>query len=420
MRFSAVLLRQHIGFHFKKHWIVQGKRVPAETGAQAELAARGIPVVDPNELISERRVVDPSQRVQVVGQLPPEVQLDENHPLYKREQCYLYRDRNVLLEGVRQAQVLLNTVVYDELPLRVEERLDKMKIPTPLDRSMQQSVLAALVFDTEQVKTALVKDPERPAFKFPRVYGISNEKRNRLILSKLVTHCERFLGPEVSSNRKIIANTQFIVPVTKDLDRIQFSLKVDSFITSTAPIKPLDNSVYRPQDQSLPDIHPVKETVTIPTTHFYEWQNEYPISRQYRFSHPHTVLLHCSPDSVANMFETPVTDDQKEARAMIKAFTVAAARARQLYGEDVQALPAPINVQVVQTDSHWFHFGIFQLNTLNLKGEEGGPSSQSRNLWFRKPRMDLYSECGYRVGKPALVDYNREVLRHMAVFYGSS
>lgn len=235
-----------------------------------------------------------------------------------------------------------------------------------------------------------------------------------------MTHCERFLGPEVSSNRKIIANTQFIVPVTKDLDRIQFSLKVDSFITSTAPIKPLDNSVYRPQDQSLPDIHPVKETVTIPTTHFYEWQNEYPISRQYRFSHPHTVLLHCSPDSVANMFETPVTDDQKEARAMIKAFTVAAARARQLYGEDVQALPAPINVQVVQTDSQWFHFGIFQLNTLDLKAEEGGQSSQSRNLWFRKPRMDLYSECGYRVGKPALVDYNREVLRHMAVFYGSS
>ncbi|XP_062555418.1 large ribosomal subunit protein mL37 [Armigeres subalbatus] len=415
MRFTAVLLRQHIGFHFKKHWIVQGKRVPNDTGAQAELAAHGLPVVEnPSELLKEPRERGP--KFEVVGQLPPVAHLDENHPLYKSEQCYLYGDRNVLLEGVRQAQILLNTIVYDELPLKVEERVDKTKIPTPLDRSMQQSVLAALVYDTEQVKIGIVKDPERPAFKFPRVYGISDERRNRLILSKLVTHCERFVGQEITSNRKVIANTHFIVPITKELDRIQFSLRVDSFITSSTPIKPLDSSVYRPQDQSLPEIFPIKETVSIPTTNFYEWQNEYPISRQYKSSHPHTVLLHCSPDSVANMFETPVTDDQREARAMIKAFTVAAARARQLYGDDVKDLPAPITVQAVQTDSKWFHFSIFQLNTLELSSEEG----KNRNLWFRKPRMDLFAECGYLVGKPSLVGYNRDVLRHMAVFYGSS
>ncbi|XP_065073293.1 large ribosomal subunit protein mL37 [Ochlerotatus camptorhynchus] len=415
MRFTAVLLRQHIGFHFKKHWIVQGKRLPSETGAQTELAGRGIPVLDPAEVLKERR--EEFTNIQVVGPLPPEVQLDENHPLYKREQCYLYGDRNVLLEGVRQAQVLLNTVVYDELPLKVEERVDKTKIPTQLDRSMQQSVLAALVFETEQVKTALIKDPERPAFKFPRVYGISSEKKNRLLLSKLVTHCERFVGPQVASTRKVIANTRCIVPITKELDRIQFSLKVDSLISSSSPMTPLDSAVYRPQDHSLPDIFPVKETVTIPTTKFYEWQNEYPISRQYKFSHPHTILLHCAPEDVVNMFETPVTDDQKQARAMIKAFTVAAARARQLYGDNVKVLPHPITVQAVQTDSKWFHFSIFQLNTLDLSSSN---DAGSRNLWFRKPSMDLYSECGYLVGKPTLVNYNKDVLRNMAVFYGSS
>lgn len=415
MRFTAVLLRQHIGFHFKKHWIIQGKRVPAETGAEAELLAHGIPVVDPNELIKERREVNPN--IQIIGQLPPEVQLDENHPLYKQEPCYVYGDRNVLLEGVRQAQVLLNTVVYDELPLKVQERVDKTKIPAQLDRSMQQSVLAALVFDTEQVKTTLLKDPERPAFKFPRVYGISSERKNRLLLSKLVTHCERFAGQPITLNRKVIANTRCIVPITKELDRIQFSLKVDSMICAPSPITPLDSNIYRPQDQSLPDIFPVKETVTIPTTQFYQWQNEYPISRQYKFSNPHTILLHCAPEDVANMFETPVTDDQKQARAMIKAFTVAAARARQLYGENVKALPHPITVQAVQTDSKWFQFSIFQLNTLDLGGST---NAESRNLWFRKPSIDLYSECGYLVGKPSLVDYNKDVLRHMAVFYGSS
>lgn len=82
----------------------------------------------------------------------------------------------------------------------------------------------------------------------------------------------------------------------------------------------------------------------------------------------------------------------------------------------MQALPHPITVQAIQTDSKWFHFSIFQLNTLDL----GGANAESRNLWFRKPRMDLYSECGYLVGKPALHDYNKDVLRHLAVFYGSS
>ncbi|XP_053698104.1 39S ribosomal protein L37, mitochondrial [Sabethes cyaneus] len=412
MRFTCVLLRQHIGFHFKKHWIIQGKRIPVETGAQAELEARGIPVVDANEF-----VLEPRKNVQydVLGQLPPEVKWDQNHPLYKQEPCYLYGDKNVLLEGVRQAQVLLNTVVYDELPLKIEERLEKMKIPAQLDRSMQQSVLAALVFDTEQVKTAVVKVPERPAFKLPRNYGISNERRNRLLLSKLLTHCERFAGKAVSSTKKIVTNTRFTVPVTKDLDRIQFTLKADSFLISSEPIKPLDNSLYRPQDLTIPDLFPLKETVTIPTTNFYEWNNEYPIKRDYRFSHPQTILLHCAPEDVSNVFETPITDDQQDGRAMIKAFTVAAARARQLYGDNVKALPQPINVQAVQTDSQWFHFSIFQLNTLDLTGS----ATEHRNLWFRKPRMNLYSECGYLVGKPTLQDYNKDVLKHMAVFYDS-
>ncbi|XP_055524558.1 39S ribosomal protein L37, mitochondrial [Wyeomyia smithii] len=412
MRFTPILLRQHIGFHFKKHWIIQGKRVPVETGAQAELEARGIPVIDANELLKEP--LDTTQ-YNLLGQLPPEQKLDQSHPLYKEEPCYLYGDRNVLLEGVRQAQVLLNTVVYDELPLRVEERLEKTKIPAQLDRSMQSSVMAALVFDTEQVKTATVKIPERPAFKLPRNYGISNERRNRLLLSKLVTHCERFLGNSVSSTKRIVANTRFVVPITKDLDRIELNLKADTFLISAAPIKPLDNSVYRPQDLPIPDLFPVKETVTIPTTNFYEWQNEYPINRDYRFSHPHTVLLHCSPEDVSNVFETTVTEDQQDGRAMLKAFSVAAARARQLYGDNVKALPHPITVQAVQTDSRWFHFSIFQLNTLELTST----ASENRNLWFRKPRMDLYSECGYLVGKPTLHGYNKEVLKHMAVFYDS-
>lgn len=55
MRLNVVLRRQHIGRMFKKHWIVQGQRVPQETGAEAELAARNVLVHDPKEVTKEER-----------------------------------------------------------------------------------------------------------------------------------------------------------------------------------------------------------------------------------------------------------------------------------------------------------------------------------------------------------------------------
>lgn len=50
------------------------------------------------------------------------------------------------------------------------------------------------------------------------------------------------------------------------------------------------------------------------------------------FSHPHTVLLHYSNLDVKNLFEEPITTDQFESRAIIKGFTVAASRAKTIYG----------------------------------------------------------------------------------------
>uniref|UniRef100_A0A182YKH1 Large ribosomal subunit protein mL37 n=1 Tax=Anopheles stephensi TaxID=30069 RepID=A0A182YKH1_ANOST len=410
MRLTNTLLRQHIGFYFKKHWLQQGKRVPNSTGAEEELVARGIIARDPSEVVKENL---PREEFRIPGMVPPPVAYDETHPLWQAEPAFVYGDTNVLLEGVRQAQSLLNTVVFDDLPLKMEEKLDQTKIATPLDRSMQQAVLSALVFDTEQVKTAIQKVPDRPAYKLPRTYGISEGRRNQLILSKFVTHCDRFAGRSVNANRKVVFNARFLVPLVKEGERVLLNLKAESMIISHDPLKPLDTAVYRPMDQEVPSLFPLKETVSIPVQNIYDWRNDYPISRNYKHSHPHTILIHCSPSDVKNATELPVSRDQIEGRTMVKAFAAAAARARQLYGEDVKALPNPITVQAVQTDSKTFHFSVYQLNTLDLS------SSTDRNMWFRKAPLELYSQCGYVVGKPTLDDYNKDVLRHFAVFYSN-
>ncbi|XP_052888632.1 39S ribosomal protein L37, mitochondrial isoform X2 [Anopheles moucheti] len=397
----------HIGFHFKKHWLQQGKRVPLSTGAEEELAARGIVVVEPKEVLKEQR---PRVNFHVPGIVPPPVAFDEMHSVREYKPAYVYGDTNVLLEGVRQAQSLLNTVVFDDLPLKMKEKLEQTIITSRVDRSMQQAVL---LYDAEQSKRVYVKVPDRPAYNLPREYGLSEGRKNQLILAKLVTHCERYAGFSVNANRKVVYDARFLVPVVKGNERILFDTTAESMIISHVPLKPLDTATYRPMDLELPNLFPLKETVSIPVQNSCDWRNHYPISSNCKLSHPHTVLLHCSPSDVKNATELPVTRDQTEGRTMVKAFAVAAARARQVYGENVKSLPKPITVQAVQTDSKTFHFSVYQLNTLDLN------SSTVRNMWFRKAPIVLYSRCTRASGARTLVDYNKDVLRHFAAFYSN-
>lgn len=58
MRLTQQLRAQHLGFMFKKHWQIQGKRVPNDTGAEAALTAKGIKVVDAKEFAFTKPKVD--------------------------------------------------------------------------------------------------------------------------------------------------------------------------------------------------------------------------------------------------------------------------------------------------------------------------------------------------------------------------
>lgn len=131
------------------------------------------------------------------------------------------------------------------------------------------------------------------------------------------------------------------------------------------------------------------------------------------FGNPHTIFLHFSAEDVKNLHETAITPSQFKSRNMLKAFTVAASRARQLYG-NVQDLPASIVVQSIQTDGKTFHFGLLQLNTLNLDGVDG-----LKNYWFQLESMDLFKECGMRNGRPVLEGYNKDVFRVLSAFYNN-
>lgn len=75
-------------------------------------------------------------------------------------------------------------------------------------------------------------------------------------------------------------------------------------------------------------------------------------------------------------------------------------------------MPKPVVVQVIQTNGQWFHFSVYQLNTLVLD-----KNSAVKNIFWDHNRIWLYESSSFLNGRPTLVGYNPEVLNKCMAFY---
>lgn len=116
-------------------------------------------------------------RIEIIGPYEQPIPLDINHPDYKPRPCFTLNHTNVLLEGISQAQVLTKTIIAeDKLPQKIEE-LAELSAPKALHENVKKAILSANVFDCEQKKLPKIKDPNRPAYNFPRILGITDRRR---------------------------------------------------------------------------------------------------------------------------------------------------------------------------------------------------------------------------------------------------
>lgn len=115
---------------------------------------------------------------------PKEVKIiDETHPLWNARKCHIFGDTNVLLIGMPQAQVLTKTITVDGLPQILQAKIDGIELPNHTDKYMKNAILAAHLFDAEQKLLEKLKDPLRPAWKFPRAYGITRQRKKYVKLN---------------------------------------------------------------------------------------------------------------------------------------------------------------------------------------------------------------------------------------------
>lgn len=170
-----------------------------------------------------------------------------------------------------------------------------------------------------------------------------------LLTTKLLQLVELISDKKIVKQRSILHDLDFWYPFEKAGDLIQLQLRGDMLLTTSRPLSPITNEST--MDVELPSMYPAKHTVTLNTEHIYEIKNLYrkfkkifikvsnlkfsAIKPVFQKIHPHTVFVHYNPTEVKNIYEEEVTDEQFLGRTLMKAFTVAAAYAKQNSGVSV-------------------------------------------------------------------------------------
>nr|XP_033325819.1 39S ribosomal protein L37, mitochondrial [Megalopta genalis]XP_033325821.1 39S ribosomal protein L37, mitochondrial [Megalopta genalis]XP_033325822.1 39S ribosomal protein L37, mitochondrial [Megalopta genalis] len=399
MKFTQILCKQNTGRMIAFLWQRQRKRTMLISNAEKMVKSMGYEVKDASE------VADPPKQFEKID-LPPRSNVD---PDWKERSCLTYKDYNVLQEGVPQACLLTKTLkIDDELPTKIQDLITD--IPEHIDNLVKRIVLTSTVLDAQQVKLPKLKDPERPRWVFPRLYGISSTRKMHNISYKFLQLCESLCGLNVAQTRTVVRDGILSTCIEKESYFINLCLKMD-LITSLMPLTSIAD-VNESMKHDLPDLFPLHFALGLVKTNIYKTDNIYPIAANSAMQNIHTIFVNHDPEEVKNITGLPVTEDQIQARSLMESFTAATVYARQRFGLNVKELSEPVVVQCIQSDGQKYHFSVYQLNTLDLDGKEG-----IKNFWWSTPIYKLYEEAKYKDGKPYIKEYNNEIFKRFFAFY---
>lgn len=406
MKITQVLYKQHIGRQITKLWYVKRERRISNDKIDKYLTKKyGIEIKNALEVSSPKQTFT---KLKIEG-LRPKLLFDETHPDWKAQTCLMFRDHNILQEGFCQAQILTNTVCLpDSSPNYIQDSLPEL--PEYVDDIVNRIIYTSNIFDAHQDKLPKIKDPERPAWVFPRTYGLSNSRKMQNLSRKIMQLCESLSGPDIAKKRCILYDGITKLNLEKGSDLIQFTLSSDIMIMSASPLKPLESSNCN-MEIDLPNIYPMHHTISLDQTNFYKTGDIYPVSATTPWKNVHTIFVHYDPVKVKNLTGLAVTESQVFGRTMIKAYTMAAFCARQKFGLSVKKLPEPVTLQCIQSDGKNYHFFIFQLNSLDAN------DVSVKNFWYTLSPLTLYQKAEYYNARPIVKGYNPEVFRRILTFY---
>ncbi|XP_065340603.1 large ribosomal subunit protein mL37 [Cloeon dipterum] len=411
MRLTQVLGKQHIKRWFVRKWYVEGKnkRVPIDSNAESTLTSLGIKLTDPKYVFEERfgpRV--PPESLNIVGLYEKQIPMDENHPMHHDRPCFMYKENSILVEGLAQAQNLTNTVIlHSGLPEKIEELAKENDglLHEECDEQVKKCIIRSFLFDAVQEKLPKIKDPERPAYKFPPVFGVPDYRRNRVMSENLLSICDSFsMEPHGIVVRD--AKLRTLLDINRNL--INFNISPAMLVCGKNPMKAYTEPA-RTENLDLPDIFPLQPFASLSQNKFYEDTELINIPTS---NFVHTAVFHFNDTTNTNLTEVPVNENQIQGRTLANSFITALALAKHKQENATGELATPVTIQGVHTNGKWFQFSIYQLNNVGTEG--------AKNVAWLSPIMSMFETAGYEKGVPSMLGYNPLVFRYLFAFHRNS
>ncbi|XP_034943963.1 39S ribosomal protein L37, mitochondrial [Chelonus insularis] len=410
MKFTRALNAQNLYRMTKFNWFAHTKRRLVISPAEANVASRGFPIVEATDIIKPPPPpeCDPSL---LEGIIPPEpIKYNPTHPDWKEIPCLKYDSNDLLVLGLSQAQVVTKTLfIKNALPDKIEALAENPS--ENIQNLLERIVYTSNIFDAIQVKLPKRKDPKRPAWVFPRDYGIPDVRKSRNMVVSMLHLCELLSGPSISQQRQIIQNGLIKAFIEKDDEVVMFNSTIDFMIMAKNSLTPIDN----PENFSeiaLPDLYPLNSLAGLQKEHIYQINDLYPVAAESPFRNIHTIFVYHDVEKVKNLSELPVTQHQIEGRLLMKSFLAAVANAKQKYGGRVKDLSEPITIQCIHINRGSFSFSVFQLNTMDIHG-----TNDKCNYWWSTPQINLFEKALYENGIPIMTGFNPDVFKYFLAFY---
>lgn len=95
---------------------------------------------------------------------------------------------------------------------------------------------------------------------------------SRLLFSKTIQECDKLAGKSTALSRNIVKDAFFVVPIEKDGDVLQIEIHAETYLTSKKPIATVHTEIT---DDQLPDLFPLKYTISMPKRNIYQLRNIY-------------------------------------------------------------------------------------------------------------------------------------------------
>ncbi|XP_019734757.1 large ribosomal subunit protein mL37 [Hippocampus comes] len=272
-------------------------------------------------------------------------------PLSRETPCYVFNQRTNALEGVRQALWLTKSTAVTGFPPLL---LSLTKSPANQIPDQENRVLNA-------IKHARFWDTTegRPA------------KYSKTLLFNLLHLCATLQSSHPLIGRRMFTEKYSLAATWKRGENLFQVRGQNGFIFNS--MDPLPRVFGKEQvsdtaDHALETFYPISPTVDLQEVYVYKEEvNCTGFRGQHYYPHTHTLYFLEGDDT---RFKLP--PEQFRAKMIMFLFGNALARAHMLYGPKTwRVLDHPITIQAVGTNGRLFQFIVFQLNTTDLRGDDG-------------------------------------------------